>query len=131
MADSLSIKFDAGNISSGLDAIVEAAKKATRPAAQAGAQVFYDEVLLRVPVKTGTLKSSIYQVFSKDNSTDDKAVYQVSWNHRKAPHGHLIEFGTSRDPAYPFIRPAFDAKAALALEAAKAKFYELVAPSVK
>jgi HK97 gp10 family phage protein len=34
--------------------------------------------------------------------------YRVSWNKKKAPHGHLIEFGTSRTPAYPFIRPAFD-----------------------
>lgn len=25
-----------------------------------------------------------------------------------APHAHLIEFGTSRAPAYPFLRPAVD-----------------------
>jgi hypothetical protein len=79
--------------------------EAVRPAAQAAAQVFYDEVrsnvdrLRRHTARTkgskapGVLKDSIYQVFSKDNSGRMVSEYHVSWNHRKAPHGHLIEYG--------------------------------------
>lgn len=99
-----------------------------RPAAQAGAQVFYDEIKVRVPVgkprkykgkqiSGGTLKAAIYQVFSKKESSDTKKVYHLSWNHQKAPHGHLIEFGTVRAPAYPFIRPSFEAKKDAAIRA--------------
>lgn len=58
--------------------------------------------------KTGLLQDSIYRVYSPEKSTDESKMYRISWNKRKAPHGHLIEFGTSRAPAYPFMRPAFD-----------------------
>lgn len=81
-------------------------EEATRPAAQAGAQVFYDEVKRNVSTlgdvfaTTGRLSDAIYQVFSKDNSVGNTngtaynvASYHVSWNHKKAPHGHLVEFG--------------------------------------
>jgi hypothetical protein len=76
--------------------------KALRPAAQAGAEVIYRAVLQNVEKigsVTGNLRSSIYQAFSKDNSTQapgggySKATYHVSWNAKKAPHGHLIEYG--------------------------------------
>lgn len=59
-------------------------------------------------VKTGNLKKSIYRKFSEKRSTDNIKKYRVSWDRRIAPHGHLIEFGTSRAPAYPFLTPAFD-----------------------
>jgi HK97 gp10 family phage protein len=72
------------------------------------ARVIYDEAKANVPVKTGLLQNSIYRVFSKDKSTSLVKTYHISWNKRKAPHGHLIEFGTSRAPAQPFMRPAFD-----------------------
>jgi Flp pilus assembly protein TadG len=73
-----------------------AAEAAARPAAQAAAQVLYDEVkrnVASIPVKTGRLAQSIYQVYSQPNSGDGRATYHVSWNHRKARHGHLVEFG--------------------------------------
>jgi len=81
------------------------------------AKVMYDEAVTnasglageRFPKrKTGKLASSIYRAYSAKRSTDEKKTYRLSWDRRKAPHGHLIEFGTSRAPAYPFIRPAFD-----------------------
>lgn len=137
MAEAFSIKFDASGIDAALDRLSEGAKDQVRPAAQAGAQVLYDEVLARVPVsKTerklksgrviapGALKSSIYQVFSQDNSGEGRSTYHVSWNYRKAPHGHLVEYGTSRAPAHPFLRPAYDTKSRAALEAAKQKWEE-------
>src|SRR5205085_5719958 len=95
-----------------------------------------EEVQLRAPVakkaivrkgktiQPGALKASIYQVFSKDNSGSGHATYHVSWNAKKAPHGHLVEFGTSRAPAHPFLRPAYDAKVTAALEAANKAWVE-------
>ena len=56
---------------------------------------------------TGNLARSIYRVYAKDQSIDGRQYYYVSWNKKTAPHGHLLEFGTSRAPAYPFLRPAF------------------------
>ena len=79
---------------------------ATVTAAAAGAKVLYDAAKANVPEKTGTLKSAIYRVKSKDNSTDDRTEYHVSVNRKKAPHFHLVELGTSRSPAHPFLGKA-------------------------
>lgn len=77
------------------------------------AKVLYDEVKSnasppRLGRKTGNLEGAIYRVYSPEKSTDTVKTYRISWNKSKAPHGHLIEFGTSRAPAHPFVRPAFD-----------------------
>lgn len=132
--------FDSSEAFAGLDEIVAVVKEQVRPAAQAGAQVLYDEAKLRVPVSmgahwfygssykktgqkyffnSGSLKAAIYQVFSQDNSTDEKSTYHIAWNHQKVPYGFMVEFGTSRAPAHPFLRPAFDARANTALEVAR------------
>lgn len=148
MGKSLSIKFDPSLLNQRIDNIGVAVLGAVRPAAQAGAQVLYDEVKLnvgRIKKKTGNLGASIYQVFSQDNSSEVRSTYHISWNARKAPHGHLVEYGhlmtrkayigsdgkwyTSKvkiDPklvgARPFLRPAFDAKRVSALQAAEARW---------
>jgi HK97 gp10 family phage protein len=94
--------------------------RATRPAAQAGAQVIYDGARLLAPeserphmfhgthavygpYNPGNLRDSIYQVFSKDKSFKDISTYHISWNADKAPYGAMVEFGTSTAPAYSFI----------------------------
>ena len=78
-----------------MDQLAGDAEAAARPAAQAGAQVLYDEArrLAGANRRTGNLQAAIYQVYSKSNSGKDRAAYQVSWNANKAPHGHLVEFG--------------------------------------
>jgi Flp pilus assembly protein TadG len=90
------IAVDMGSVYAMLDEMGDAAEAAARPAAQAAAQVLYDEVkrnVAAIPGKTGKLAQSIYQVYSQANSSDGRATYHVSWNARKAPHGHLVEFG--------------------------------------
>ena len=90
------IKADIGGMLAGIDSLAADIDNAARPAAQAGAQVFYDQVVANVAgirKKTGNLRRSIYQVYSKDRSAIGKAVYQIGWNAKKAPHGHLVEFG--------------------------------------
>lgn len=144
MSKAFAIDFDPSGLNTALDNITAAAEENVRPAAQAGIQVLYEEVLLRVPVskkarKTkrgrviapGALKASIYQAYSKDNSGKGFATYHSSWNYRKAPHGHLVEFGTSRTPAHPFLRPAHDAAAARALKVAEAHFAFSMQPVLK
>jgi len=85
------------------DNLLERIETSIRPAAQAGAEVLYQtaqrnldtmlgqrrNVLIR-----GVLKSAVYQAYSKKKSSPNrKAVYQVSWNQRKAPHAGLVEYG--------------------------------------
>lgn len=130
-----SIRVDLAGFERGMDVLAADAEAAARPAAQAMAQVLYDDVkanVARIRRKTGNLASSIYQAYSADQSTPARPIYHVSWNARKAPHGHLVEWGhlqryevsfdkatgrfiTHRDrplptprqvAARPFIRPA-------------------------
>jgi hypothetical protein len=101
----LDLKLDLSEALQGLDDLQAACEEDVRPAAQAGAQVYYDEARVRVPVRKsarvykgktyqpGALKAAIYQAYSKDNSAKGRATFHISWNARKAPHGHLIEHG--------------------------------------
>jgi len=95
---------------SDLDKYEEKIKQQVLRAGAAGmALVIHDEARLQAEKhkKSGLLQSAIYRVYSPERSDDSSRMYRVSWNRKKAPHGHLIEFGTSSAPAYPFIRPAF------------------------
>lgn len=146
------ITVDLAGLKAQLDADMHTMGEAARPAAQAGAQVLYDEVkrnVARIKRKTGNLAASIYQAYSKDNSTPGgRATYHVSWNAKRAPHGHLVEFGhlqryevtndpktgrfiTHKDrplatpkhiPGRPFIRPAIAAKGEVARQAMADRF---------
>lgn len=136
----ISIAFDFSKIAAKLDNITRAATDAVRPAAQAGAQVFYDEVKQRVPVSAkphstkgkkqtftpGTLRKAIYQAFADKESGKDKAMYRVSWNKTHAFYGRFVEFGTSKMAAKPFLRPAYDAARARALQAVQERMAEEV-----
>lgn len=96
---SLTIHADMSGLANLIDTLATDVEAAVRPAAQAGAQVLYDEVKKNVAgigKVSGNLAASIYQAFSHDNSGKGYATYHVSWNHKKAPHGHLIENGHVR-----------------------------------
>ena len=124
-----SVTADLSGLRARMGTMVVQCGEAARPAAQAGAQVFYDRVRELVPTSlkghwfhgtsfqqygtkywfdAGALKASIYQVYSKDNSGQGFATYHIAWNHKKVPYGFMVEFGTSKAPAHPFIRPARD-----------------------
>lgn len=95
--NSFTIRADTAGLDDFLDALGEAADQAVRPAAQAGAQVLYEAVKVNVSSigsVTGNLGRAVYQAFSPEHSIDGvQAQYHVSWNARKAPHGHLLERG--------------------------------------
>lgn len=102
---SFGVAFKPGKALDTLKSMSQAIESGLRPMAQAGAQIFYEEVLVRVPVmaepavnngkliEPGALKASIYQAFSADNSGRGRSTYHISWNASKAPHGHLVEYG--------------------------------------
>ncbi|MDP3271627.1 MAG: hypothetical protein Q8M49_07195, partial [Limnobacter sp.] len=65
--------------------------------------------------RPGNLRDSIYQFYNTKGSSKDRADYSISWNHKEAPYGYMVEYGTSRAPANPFLRPAYDAARDLAV----------------
>lgn len=96
MTDSFHIETNLSGLLAQVDLMEKAVHTAARPAAQAAAQVLYDEVgrnVAKIGKKTGNLARAIYQAYSANNSGDGFATYHVSWNARKAPHGGLVEFG--------------------------------------
>lgn len=130
---SLNASMDLRELFRELDALTGAADAAARPAAQAGAQVYYDETRVRVPISAkihatkskkivyqpGNLRSAIYQAFDEKDSGKGRAAYRVSWNKSKAFYGRFLEFGTSRMAAKPFLRPAYEAMRRQAAEKAR------------
>lgn len=127
----------------GLRAKVDKLHAATRPAAQAGAQIIYERARLEAPVSAdshyfyirgkkygpyapGTLRESIYQVFSKDNSYKDVSTYHISFNKSEAPYGFIVHNGTSRTAAHPFISKAVVETRSQVRQAIKARYLEEV-----
>lgn len=116
--NSFTVELDTSGLIDYLDHLGEEAADAVRPAAQAGAQVLYDQVRINVAGLgrvTGNLANSIYQAYSQDQSTvGESATYHVSWNAAKAPHGHLVEYGYLQRYRYrpdgmgPMVRPGMD-----------------------
>jgi len=126
----IDVKLDLSSINVSLDKFAEKVNKsAVRVGAQAAAQVFHDHAKANIKpsgkghwfhgtsfkktgqkywFESGTLRNSIYQKFSEDNSRPGKATYHVAWNHKKCPYGFMVEFGTSRAAAKPFLRPAYE-----------------------
>lgn len=117
-----------GDFAAALDALGEQVKTTVaRAGANSMAYVFQEEAKAFAPVftvgpkggggsrvarrkvKPGQLRDSIYRAHADRLSSDGSQIYEVSWNHSKAPHGHWMEYGNVRHPAHPFITPAYEA----------------------
>ena len=144
MSDGFSAKADTSSALAGLNQLTgPLATRLARSMAVASGTEYRDEAKRLVPVAEGLLQSAIYLAYKDDRSNKDNVTYSITWNARKAPHGHLIEFGhwqnyaTFKDqkgqwhtnkniplavpvwvPAKPFLRPAFDAARERAKQAA-------------
>ncbi|KQW97135.1 hypothetical protein ASC94_10110 [Massilia sp. Root418] len=125
----MSFRIDLSQLAGLQATVAQFGEKVQKDVAMAGAaamaKVVYDEARLNASRnrKTGLLQSAIYRAYSPEKSDGTLKLYRVSWNKRKAPHGHLIEFGTSRAPAYPFLRPAVS-QLPEAVQQARAKMAE-------
>jgi HK97 gp10 family phage protein len=111
----------------------EIQKRPLRSAVSAGAKVIADEAIKKAPQgETGNLRKSIYRYRSRRQSTTGKETFLVgvrkgkakfvdnSRNRRlgrvgktyqtqgEAYYWRFVEFGTSSQPARPFLRPAFE-----------------------
>lgn len=139
----MGVRMNVAAFKEGLRAKVDKLHAATRPAAQAGAQIIYERARIEAPVSQdshyfyirgkkygpyapGTLRDSIYQVFSKDNSFKDVSTYHISFNKSEAPYGFIVHNGTSRTAAHPFISRAVVETRAQVRQAIKARYLEEV-----
>lgn len=152
----MKISMNVAKFKEQLKATADELNAATRPAAQAGAQIIYDAAKANAsdlvskrehwfygeatkslprgkkkaaaygPYKPGTLYNSIYQAFSEDKSFRDVSTYHISWNADKAPYGGMVEFGTSKAAAHSFIGKAVKETRGKVREAIKARFIQEV-----
>lgn len=113
------------------------AKNALRRSVSSGAAVIRDAAKSNAPEDTGKLKRAIGIKRSKDARGEMSAKYQVFVRQAKngsigqknvkaygkfdAFYARWIEFGTSKMPAQPFLRPAFESQKENAVESIKEK----------
>lgn len=120
---SVRISLNVAKFQEQLQATAAQMMKATRPAAQAGAELIYQRARLEAPeserahtfyiegrkygpFQPGNLRDSIYQVFSTSMSYRDVSVYEISFNKKEAPYGFTVTRGTSKTTANNFIARA-------------------------
>lgn len=140
MADAFSMRL-VGDIGASLRGYAEEIRtQALRPAAYAMANVFYSEMRLRAPIYTGPiytnpktgiprtrpgqLRDAIYHWHDDKKSSADRQIYAIGPNKKKAPHWHLVEYGTVKMAARPYVRPTFDGLAAWAVDTGRAHLAE-------
>lgn len=113
------------------------AKNALRAAVNAGASTIKKQVLANAPTDTGLLKKNIYQKQIREASGQYRQTFAVGVRQGRARnkdgskkelpfYWRFMEFGTSKMPARPFIRPAFEAKKEEAVEAIGKKLDERI-----
>ncbi|WP_170845169.1 HK97-gp10 family putative phage morphogenesis protein [Chitinasiproducens palmae] len=114
-------------------------ESALRQASAAGARIVLEEARLRAPVGTkryirkgkphipGLLKREGILMFyrEEDSLTGVRSTYGITWS-KDAFYGRFVEHGTSRMPAQPHLRPAYDARRTAAAEAVAAVIQEKV-----
>uniref|UniRef100_A0AAU7J8B0 Capsid and scaffold protein n=1 Tax=Xanthomonas phage MK21 TaxID=3148942 RepID=A0AAU7J8B0_9CAUD len=123
--------LDISGVLSALNDLRDDSGSVARTMAFESATAVRDSAKGYVRSKTGRLKGAIYAAYVPEESTEARHVYAVSWNKKKAPHGHLVEYGHWRTnvvvevdgkwvftkekldtpvrvPARPFLRPGYD-----------------------
>lgn len=98
-------------------------KKVLNQAARAGAEVIRDAVAEGAPKRTGKLARNIVVVSRKSGPGEAVAGVHIRGTTTKgasrnnAFYWRFIELGTSKMPANPFVRPAYDTNQELAAQA--------------
>lgn len=113
------------------------ARNALRSAVNAGATQIRKQARLNAPVDSGLLKKNIYQKQSRSASGPEKQTVVVGvrsgrvrnkdGSKKELPYyWRFMEFGTSKMPAAPFLRPAFDTQKDAAIQAIADKLDERI-----
>lgn len=106
-------------------------KNVVRRAVYAGASKIRDVAKGKVPVDTGALRASIIASTNKAQKTGEisasvgvarkKFVRGRRAGRNPRRYAHLVEFGTARTSANPFLRPALDTQVDEVLEVTAAR----------
>lgn len=72
-----------------------------------GARVIRSEAKRRAPRLNGLLKSAFKAKISKKNRKTSPSAW-AAVDRKKAPHAHLVEFGTEHSAPHPYLRPAVE-----------------------
>jgi HK97 gp10 family phage protein len=116
------------------------ARNGLRAAVGAGATVVKKEAIAKAPQDTGELKRDIKVKRERDTKGEMSATYSVfvltgkksrlSGRKRNVAkdsfYWRFLEFGTSKMPPHPFLRPAFEAKKEEAVKAIGEKLDERI-----
>ncbi|OQP32433.1 HK97-gp10 family putative phage morphogenesis protein [Pantoea latae] len=131
------------DIAKDLEALSKAENnKVLRDATRAGAEVLKEEVIAKAPVRTGKLKRNVVVMTQKARRRGDissgvhiRGVNPATGNSDKsmkagdpknAFYWRFVEMGTSKMPAHPFVRPAFDVRQEEATQAALARMNQAI-----
>lgn len=152
MADSVTVKLEGfAELAAALRELPErVARNGLRAAVNAGATVIKKEAMARAPEDTGALRANMYQKQRREESgpmvqtfyvgvRSGVAKYAKSAANRRAGtagkpyrnagstfYWRFLEFGTSKLPARPFMRPAFELRKNDAVEAIGKKLDERI-----
>ena len=131
------------------------ARNGLRAAVNAGATVIKKEAIAEAPKDTGAMQSNLYQKQVRERSGPMQQTFYVgvrqgvakyantSKNRRAGTAGkaykdagttwywRLVEFGTSKMAAQPFLRPAFESQKDAAVQAIGAKLDERIQKHAK
>jgi HK97 gp10 family phage protein len=99
-------------------------RKVLRSAVGAAAGLVRDQAKATNPDDTGRTDRALYAKFIKEKSADHQVTYYVGVRsgkgerkkNRDAWYWRLVEFGTAKLPARPFMRPAFESQKMKALD---------------
>ncbi len=113
------------------------ARNALRSAVNAGATKIRKQAQQNAPMDSGLLKKNIYQRQIREASGPERQTFAVGVRSGRARnkdgskkelpyYWRFMEFGTSKLPAAPFLRPAFDAQKDAAIQAIADKLDERI-----
>lgn len=89
----MKIEFDASAVLKNLAALADPVHSVARHMGVAVGSAMRDEAKANVNSVTGKLKSAMVLKYDGAPAAGGSVRYVVTWNRKKAPHGHLVEFG--------------------------------------
>lgn len=111
-------------------------KKVLRSISRKSLNIYVKEARQNAPVDSGNLKKSIGNESAKRTGREKVAIVagprrKKGSNTGKGYHAHLLEFGTAKMRAKPYLRPAWDTKNSEVLDKYKSQMWEEIEKHAK